>query len=141
MPTPTRFGLSALAVTASAVALAITSPGTGAAAGASQGRHGLAIKAAEAHLARTHFGAAQKFTVRSQTTDPDGTTHVRLDRTYHGLPVVGGDIVVHQSKGGAWEGADLTLDHALTLDPDPVLSAHTASGDAMRHLDRGIRGA
>ena len=29
--------------------------------------------------------------------DADGTTHVRIDRTYRGLPVLGGDLVVHQA--------------------------------------------
>ena len=147
MPTPTtrsRVSLSVLAVAATATALAMTTVGQGAAVGAThtgQGRHALAIKAAQSHVGRTHFGAAQRFTVRGQTTDPDGTTHVRLDRTYHGLQVVGGDLVVHQSRSGAWEGANLTLDHALALDTTPVVDASTAAGDAMRHLDRGIRGA
>jgi len=141
MPTPTRVTLSALAVAATATALTMTTVGTGAAADSSQGRHGLAIKAAEAHAARTHFGNAQKLTVRGQTIDKDGTTHVRLDRTFHGLKVIGGDLVVHQSKAGAWEGASLTLDHALTLDTTPVVDMRTASANAMRHLDRGIHGA
>src|SRR3546814_12241198 len=35
----------------------------------------------------------QAFTVRSTTKDADGTTHARLDRTYPGLEVAGGDIV------------------------------------------------
>ena len=38
-----------------------------------------------------------------RSVDQDGTTHVRMDRTYRGLPVVGGDLVVHQAPGGSLE--------------------------------------
>ncbi|MDX2642172.1 M4 family metallopeptidase [Streptomyces sp. PA03-1a] len=32
--------------------------------------------------------------------DADGTVHTRYERTYAGLPVVGGDLVVHERAGG-----------------------------------------
>ena len=41
--------------------------------------------------------------------DADGTSHVRMNRTYHGLEVVGGDLVVHQTRAGAWKGTSQTL--------------------------------
>ncbi|MFD9334135.1 M4 family metallopeptidase [Streptomyces sp. NPDC060028] len=41
-----------------------------------------------------------RLVARSTVTDPDGTTHTRYDRTYAGLPVLGGDIVVHQRPDG-----------------------------------------
>ncbi|KPI04777.1 Bacillolysin [Actinobacteria bacterium OV450] len=37
---------------------------------------------------------------QSTVTDPDGTTHTRYQRTYAGLPVLGGDLVVHQRPDG-----------------------------------------
>ncbi len=40
---------------------------------------------------------------RSVTTDPDGTQHIRYDRTWKGLRVVGGDLVVEKEKGGRIE--------------------------------------
>ncbi|WP_175952449.1 M4 family metallopeptidase [Burkholderia sp. BCC0405] len=40
-----------------------------------------------------------QFQVRDVIVDPDGTEHVRFDRFYAGLPVIGGDVVVHSSKG------------------------------------------
>ena len=45
--------------------------------------------------------------------DPDGTTHVRMHRTYRGLPVVGGDLVVHQVPQAGWTGVSQTLDARL----------------------------
>ncbi|WP_030549115.1 M4 family metallopeptidase, partial [Streptomyces albus] len=34
----------------------------------------------------------------------DGTTHTRYERTYAGLPVLGGDLVVHETRSGKHEG-------------------------------------
>ncbi|MCX5199191.1 M4 family metallopeptidase [Streptomyces sp. NBC_00249] len=38
---------------------------------------------------------------RDVIKDADGTVHTRYERTYAGLPVLGGDLVVHQKKNGA----------------------------------------
>ena len=46
-------------------------------------------------LQATRLDADQALSARSVATDKDGTTHVRFDRTFRGLPVVGGDLVVH----------------------------------------------
>ncbi|ACA95323.1 MULTISPECIES: M4 family metallopeptidase [Burkholderia cepacia complex] len=40
-----------------------------------------------------------QFQVRDVIVDPDGAEHVRFDRFHAGLPVIGGDVVVHSSKG------------------------------------------
>ena len=40
-----------------------------------------------------------QFQVRDVIVDPDGTEHVRFDRFHAGLPVIGGDVVVHSSNG------------------------------------------
>ncbi|MEJ8637556.1 M4 family metallopeptidase [Streptomyces sp. MS2.AVA.5] len=47
--------------------------------------------------------AQEKLVVRDVTQDRDGTTHTRYERTYAGLPVLGGDLVVAESKAGATE--------------------------------------
>jgi len=139
--TPTRVG-AALAVTALGVTgLVLATPSTGSAADATHGRPGLAIAAAEHHAGRTRFGTAQAFSVRGERTDRDGTTHVHLDRSYHGLPVIGGDVIVHQGRAGSWDGASLTLDHGLTLSPQPLVASVAASLQALGHLTRGIRDA
>ena len=49
------------------------------------------------------------FVVTGRVVDPDGTTHVRIDRTYRGLKVLGGDLVVHRGPDGAWRGTSQTL--------------------------------
>ncbi|MET9086032.1 M4 family metallopeptidase [Streptomyces sp. NPDC004237] len=45
------------------------------------------------------LGADEKLLVKDVTQDADGTTHTRYARTYAGLPVLGGDLVVHDSAG------------------------------------------
>ncbi|MFI9174607.1 M4 family metallopeptidase [Streptomyces lincolnensis] len=50
------------------------------------------------------LGAQEKLVVRDVVKDADGTVHTRYERTYEGLPVLGGDLVVHTSKSGATQG-------------------------------------
>ena len=48
-----------------------------------------ALKAVAAHPQAVHSGDRQAFTVTGALVDRDGTSHVRMARTYAGLPVVG----------------------------------------------------
>ncbi|MEU8954701.1 M4 family metallopeptidase [Streptomyces sp. NPDC048518] len=53
---------------------------------------------------RIGLGAKEKLVVRDVVKDADGTTHTRYERTYDGLPVLGGDLVVHTARSGALKG-------------------------------------
>ncbi|MFF4590200.1 M4 family metallopeptidase [Streptomyces sp. NPDC001388] len=57
------------------------------------------IKGAEAKTPQTAetlgLGAKEKLVVKDVVKDNDGTVHTRYERTYAGLPVLGGDLVVH----------------------------------------------
>ncbi|MFH8583413.1 M4 family metallopeptidase [Streptomyces celluloflavus] len=53
---------------------------------------------------RLNLGAKEKLVVKDVSKDVDGTTHTRYERTYDGLPVLGGDLVVHENKAGAVKG-------------------------------------
>ncbi|MEW1722147.1 M4 family metallopeptidase [Streptomyces sp. NPDC093109] len=63
-----------------------------------------AIKAAQAdapgQAASLGLGAQEKLVVRDVIEDADGTVHTRYERTYAGLPVLGGDLVVHAAPNG-----------------------------------------
>ena len=64
---------------------------------------GTAVQRALDHL-REHRAAVRasghdRFEVRDVIVDADGSEHVRFDRTYAGLPVIGGDVVVHSRRG------------------------------------------
>ena len=51
---------------------------------------------------------ADGFVAVSTTVDAKGTEHVRFTRSYRGLPVIGGDFVVH-SRNGMLQGVSQTL--------------------------------
>ncbi|WP_234441762.1 M4 family metallopeptidase [Streptomyces sp. WM6386] len=60
--------------------------------------------AAKADTARElGLGAKEKLVVRDVLKDGDGTIHTRYERTYDGLPVLGGDLVVESTKADATE--------------------------------------
>ncbi|MGW1544803.1 M4 family metallopeptidase [Streptomyces sp. NPDC002309] len=65
------------------------------------------IREADAGKAATarelSLGSQEKLVVRDVAKDVDGTVHTRYERTYAGLPVLGGDLVVETSKAGATE--------------------------------------
>ncbi|MFD9136372.1 M4 family metallopeptidase [Streptomyces bottropensis] len=65
-------------------------------------REANATKAATAE--KLNLGAKEKLVVRDVVKDRDGTVHTRYERTYGGLPVLGGDLVVETSKAGATQG-------------------------------------
>ncbi|MFI1887014.1 M4 family metallopeptidase [Streptomyces jumonjinensis] len=46
------------------------------------------------------LGAREKLVVRDVARDRDGTVHTRYERTYSGLPVLGGDLVVSETRSG-----------------------------------------
>ncbi|MFF8091928.1 M4 family metallopeptidase [Streptomyces sp. NPDC016675] len=65
--------------------------------------------------------------VRDVIVDDDGTQHVRYDRTYRGLPVLGGDFVVHLAPDGAWRGADRATRAPIAL---PTVAPRLAAPEA-----------
>ncbi|MEV6296997.1 M4 family metallopeptidase [Streptomyces sp. NPDC051896] len=65
----------------------------------SPAQHQALIKSAQQQTAATArtlgLGAKEKLVVKDVVKDNDGTVHTRYERTYAGLPVLGGDLVVH----------------------------------------------
>ncbi len=89
-----------------AVAAAVATPLTAASAAttaAPSQAPGVVSAQAGADQDRSALGLSpdEKLVVRNVVTDRDGTQHVRYDRTYKGLRVVGGDLVVEKAKSGS----------------------------------------
>lgn len=84
-----------------------------------------ALAAIQQNPVATRLSASDSFTARAVTVDRDGTEHVRLDRVYKGLPVLGGDLVVH-SRNGVFTRASLTQAKALNLSTTPTISSAEA---------------
>ncbi|WP_406192626.1 M4 family metallopeptidase [Kitasatospora sp. NBC_01560] len=80
------------------------------------------------------LGAQEELVPKSVTQDADGTRHTRYDRTFAGLPVLGGDLVVHTTVNGAVEGVDKAT--AATLGITSGIAAVPAAAAEARALER-----
>ncbi|MEU9152355.1 M4 family metallopeptidase [Streptomyces sp. NPDC048417] len=73
--------------------------------------------------------------VRDVVVDKNGTQHVRYDRTYRQLPVLGGDFVVHLKADGAYRSADRATRSKISLASIvPDISAPKAADLAVNAL-------
>ena len=73
--------------------------GTAAAANTNSPAVGRALGLIQTHGSAVRASTADQFVARDVIVDANGTEHVRFDRTYHGLAVIGGDFVVHSRNG------------------------------------------
>ncbi|MGC5004656.1 M4 family metallopeptidase [Streptomyces sp. DT203] len=78
-----------------------------------------AIEKAQAGAASTaakiKLGGKEKLVVRDVIKDADGTVHTRYERTYAGLPVLGGDLVTHTRKDGSLKGVSKATDAKISV--------------------------
>lgn len=94
-----------------------------------------AAAALSAHATDLDLTSAQDTKARDVILDEDGTQHVRYDRTYRELPVLGGDFVVHLAPGGDYRGADRATSTPVSLPTvTPRLSATKAADLAANAL-------
>ncbi|MGW5635098.1 M4 family metallopeptidase [Streptomyces sp. NPDC003832] len=96
------------------------------------------------------LGAREELVVKDVVQDADGTTHTRYERTYAGLPVLGGDLIVHESAAGEAEGvtratkaavkvADLTADVTKAAAEKQAVKAAKAEGSTKSAADQAPR--
>jgi len=88
---------------------------------------------AKADTARTiGLGAQEKLVVRDVVKDGDGTLHTRYERTYAGLPVLGGDLVVDTAASGQTEQVVKATQATIKVASlTPAVSASTAQKQAL----------
>ncbi|WP_442817093.1 M4 family metallopeptidase [Streptomyces sp. NBC_01334] len=78
------------------------------------------------------LGAKEALVVRDVVKDADGTLHTRYERTYGGLPVLGGDLVVETAKSGATEAVTKATRTAIKVASlSPTVSAAKAQKQAL----------
>ncbi|WP_369188180.1 M4 family metallopeptidase [Streptomyces sp. R08] len=113
---------------------ATTSTGTSAAAVVAAAR-----AAAFAHATATGVTRGDELRAQDVLIDPEGARHVRFLRTHQGMPVLGGDLVVHLSHRLAYTGVTRAADHSvspaitrpeLTATQAEAKAATVARGDA-----------
>ncbi|MFB7501332.1 M4 family metallopeptidase [Streptomyces sp. NPDC056161] len=88
------------------------------------------------------LGAKEKLVVKDVVKDNDGTVHTRYERTYAGLPVLGGDLVVHTPPASLAAGTvsttfntKRTIAVASTTPAVAKSAAETKALKAARSLD------
>ncbi|MET7688569.1 M4 family metallopeptidase [Streptomyces sp. NPDC005483] len=131
-----RLATAGVAVTAATLLAAALSPAAGA---ADRPTRATALEHAASVLAdrapALGLTPAQGTKVRDVIVDADGTQHVRYDRTYRQLPVLGGDFVLHLAPDGAYRSSSRATKSAISLSSvTPVLSAPKAADLAANAL-------
>ncbi|MEV5429297.1 M4 family metallopeptidase [Streptomyces sp. NPDC052701] len=78
------------------------------------------------------LGAREELIVKDVVKDVDGTLHTRYERTYAGLPVLGGDLVVHESASGETRGVTKATEAAIEVATlKPAITAAKAEKQAV----------
>ncbi|WP_328782915.1 M4 family metallopeptidase [Streptomyces canus] len=131
-----RLATAGVAATAATLLAAALSPAAGA---ADRPTRATALENAASVLAdrasALGLTSAQDTKVRDVIVDADGTQHVRYDRTYRQLPVLGGDFVVHLAPDGAYKSSSRATKSAISLSSvTPLLSAPKAADLAANAL-------
>ncbi|MEU6376056.1 M4 family metallopeptidase [Streptomyces sp. NPDC046909] len=136
----------AVAVTTAATGLAGTAfadPSTGkpptAAAVTASSVVDAARAAAFAHAGATGVAQGDELQAQDVLIDPEGARHVRFIRSHEGMPVLGGDLVVHLTERLSYAGVTRAADHTvtpkashaeLTAEQAEARAAAVAQGDA-----------
>ncbi|MFE2105597.1 M4 family metallopeptidase [Kitasatospora sp. NPDC059463] len=77
------------------------------------------------------LGGQEKLVAKDAVVDADGTRHLRFERTYAGLPVLGGDLVVHQGADGAVKAVDKAVAARISVPSlTPAIPADRAADQA-----------
>jgi Zn-dependent metalloprotease len=78
------------------------------------------------------LGAKEQLVVRDVVKDANGTVHTRYERTYAGLPVLGGDLVTHTTKSGTLKSVSKATKARISVaSTDAGISAATAKKSAL----------
>ncbi|MFF3060034.1 M4 family metallopeptidase [Streptomyces sp. NPDC057909] len=139
--------LGTATVGAALLASALTATTGAAAAGHPAPSPATAVRHAETaltgHATALGLTGAQDTAVRDVVVDKDGSQHVRYDRTYRHLPVLGGDFIVHLAPDGAYRSADRAVRGDLAVPTvTPSLSASGAAdlgATALRSAHRDVK--
>ncbi|MFJ9578371.1 M4 family metallopeptidase [Streptomyces sp. NPDC101191] len=105
----------------------------------SGGQRAAAIHEAQTEAAGTAkaigLSGQEKLVARDVVKDADGTVHTRYERTYEGLPVLGGDLVVHEKKNGARSTTKATEARITVASTTPALTESAAAKTAVASAD------
>lgn len=89
------------------------------------------------HAPSLQVAAGEDLQAKDVIVDTDGTRHVRVERMYGGLPVIGGDMVIH-THGDELVGVTRSFARMAKPDVSPRVSSWTAEQAAIAHFDGTI---
>ncbi|MHB8875711.1 MAG: M4 family metallopeptidase, partial [Myxococcaceae bacterium] len=89
-----------------------------------------ALRPALRQLAPVFRLRSENLSLRAVRQDALSFTHVRYDQQKNGLPVVGGELVVHLDAAGQIYSVSGTARDGVDIDPTPLFGAATAAGAA-----------
>jgi len=124
-----------------AVALALASLAGMAGAVENAAAFNRAVANIEAFPGRTMHAAGNTYSSLDVMVDADGTEHVRVARFYKGLPVIGGDMVVHSSRSGALVDVSRTIGQPVALDIRARVTSAAALNTAAARRGGSAEGA
>ncbi|MGW7384697.1 M4 family metallopeptidase [Streptomyces sp. NPDC054794] len=82
------------------------------------------------------LGSKEKLVVRDVIKDANGTVHTRYERTFAGLPVLGGDLVTHVAKNGTLKGVSKAAKARISVaSTDAAVSPAAARKTALKAAD------
>ncbi|MFJ8627147.1 M4 family metallopeptidase [Kitasatospora sp. NPDC093550] len=126
---------TALLVTGIPVIAQAATPDAPAAVAAQQSRAALIASANQqtASLAQAlGLSGQEKLVTKDVVQDANGGRHLRYERTYAGLPVLGGDLIVHQDAAGATKSVTKASEASLAgVETTPALAAPKAQAAAL----------
>ncbi|MFJ9456016.1 M4 family metallopeptidase [Kitasatospora sp. NPDC101447] len=127
---------TALLVTGIPVIAQAATPDASAAVAAQQSTRAALIASANqqtASLAQAlGLSGQEKLVTKDVVQDANGGRHLRYERTYAGLPVLGGDLIVHQDANGATKSVTKASEANLAgVETTPALAAPKAQAAAL----------
>ncbi|GHF42979.1 hypothetical protein GCM10018790_21080 [Kitasatospora xanthocidica] len=79
-----------------------------------------------------NLSGQEKLVTKDVVQDANGSRHLRYERTYAGLPVLGGDLIVHQDANGATKSVTKASEANLAgVETTPALAAPKAQAAAL----------
>ncbi|AGL19195.1 M4 family metallopeptidase [Actinoplanes sp. N902-109] len=96
-----------------------------------------ADQAVSTHRAAIKGADGEKYIAGRTVIDASGASHARYSRTYRGLPVRGGDFVVHSDAAGRFAGADVAQSSTISL---PSTTPEKTAEQAVDAAERGFAG-
>ncbi|MFR0354804.1 M4 family metallopeptidase [Streptomyces sediminimaris] len=94
--------------------------------------------AAVAHSSATGVLSGDELRAEDVMIDPEGARHVRFTRTHRGMPVLGGDLVVHLTRELAYAGVTRAAGHPLS--PAAATAARLSAAQARQKAAAAAHG-